>query len=854
VFIYKKPNCSIHIYISAIITMNGRDSSSFSSTRGNNFPDGDEDYDPNDEDDPIDEDEDGTTRTHATHAAHAAGAALPSLLLQHRENERDLIPSNTKKALDPFEHEYKDFLSCGIEGGTPTLDNAYRFLLYHAYRRTRAGRRGMKGCFDPEDYKQVMNEKVVACHPKGVGCDDGGPGMKQPFIMSQGHMKKIRQAVVNVACEMLPVEQSNLFRHCKKILGLINYQSKLRHRHNRANFREKGKGRVHSLKALEISRRVEEHLWHMMRNKAPHDLCVYLRHRFNFLTTCQSLKRNDSMHTVELSDIMLHSWKCEEEPHEYKVITLSNYSKARRDTGRPENMATLRAKDPTRCQHAAMAFYFYVRFEITREYEAFDFTKNESWYDNKLLVAVGNRNKGEKDCLTKAVSGKVYYSLLKGICQPLGVDFQHYEHFGRVYGVAQLEMAGVSVSARKGHGNWETGVMEKNYSSGIEIEACRGAAGFSPTMAGAHYNPRAQITPPDDLISTIWPWIEEKEMLLKQHPEFSERQAALEFIHTLKYLRTVLLQDAAWFYTRGRGNHAFFLLPLFQGPGFLSWASKFDSELSRLEEDTDNDPMHVMVRRVIPQVGNQLQELTVLSKAHRDEHNTHVKSSMDMMASMAQHVSQLLCYQQYQANIQASMNSIQNSFPPFNPMMQYSWPMFACHAWQTSPNLDPRVQPTMSPLERTALPEFPQGGIAAADALSTLMPPKQDKLKRQHCNTLEVMADYLGLSGSVLHGHGGYKALWVVPTTRNRMWYSQLDGSAQKYVRRVCHVGKIIDDAFSQRSHSLEDFCSMLDNNCIISHKKKNRSALHSLRHWLRKIIGLMVYNSILVLSIYLFM
>jgi hypothetical protein len=76
--------------------------------------------------------------------------------------------------------------------------------------------------------------------------------------------------------------------------------------------------------------------------------------------------------------------------------------------------------------------------------------------------------------------------------------------------------------------------------------------------AEAHYNPRAQIMPPDDLISTIWPCIELKEMLLKQHPECLERLAALEIIHAMKYLRIVLLQDAAWFYTRGRGKHAFF--------------------------------------------------------------------------------------------------------------------------------------------------------------------------------------------------------------------------------------------------------------------------------------------------------
>jgi hypothetical protein len=95
-----------------------------------------------------------------------------------------------------------------------------------------------------------------------------------------------------------------------------------------------------------------------------------------------------------------------------------------------------------------------------------------------------------------------------------------------------------------------------------------------------------------------------------------------------------------------------------------------------------------------------------------------------------------------------------------------------------------------------------------------LVPPKQEELRRQHISTKEVMSDYLGLPGSVLHGHGGYKTLWVSTDTRNKMWYSKLDGTAQKYIRRLCAVGKILESTYEIQKIPMDDYCYKIDALC----------------------------------------
>ena len=78
-------------------------------------------------------------------------------------------------------------------------------------------------------------------------------------------------------------------------------------------------------------------------------------------------------------------------------------------------------------------------------------------------------------------------------------------------------------------------------------------AGF-PTKPGAYYLPRAAHTPPTELLSLVWPWIEAWEVRFEarsRQKSYAEGgldeddRAGQGFIKLLKYLRVVLLQDLA---------------------------------------------------------------------------------------------------------------------------------------------------------------------------------------------------------------------------------------------------------------------------------------------------------------------
>ena len=96
--------------------------------------------------------------------------------------------------------------------------------------------------------------------------------------------------------------------------------------------------------------------------------------------------------------------------------------------------------------------------------------------------------------------------------------------------------------------------MHSSYLVGLPRKFVRAMAGF-PQQGGAYFIPRAAHTPPLDLQSQIWPWVEEwEERFRKRNVEGKSwakgginqgDNAAEGFLALLKHLRVVLLQDLA---------------------------------------------------------------------------------------------------------------------------------------------------------------------------------------------------------------------------------------------------------------------------------------------------------------------
>ena len=101
---------------------------------------------------------------------------------------------------------------------------------------------------------------------------------------------------------------------------------------------------------------------------------------------------------------------------------------------------SMRHKQVTKCAVGAFAFYLFFRFHISREMDDGnrpDFTKNEAWYNIKILTD-GTRNN------TKEMGKQTYTDDVREIFRDLKIAASHFGHWGRVSGPVELEFNEVS--------------------------------------------------------------------------------------------------------------------------------------------------------------------------------------------------------------------------------------------------------------------------------------------------------------------------------------------------------------------------------------------------------------------------
>jgi hypothetical protein len=120
-------------------------------------------------------------------------------------------------------------------------------------------------------------------------------------------------------------------------------------------------------------------------------------------------------------------------------------------------------------------------------------------------------------------------------------------------------------------GNWDPKTQDARYSAKMPIPAIRGMAGYDPS--DLHWVPRAQVVPCEALQLQVFPFIETvlEELHSATVRDNHDRSTAVATMRLWKYLRVVVLQDAAAMLAERpeRGGHRLMRLPVFKSQGFL---------------------------------------------------------------------------------------------------------------------------------------------------------------------------------------------------------------------------------------------------------------------------------------------
>ena len=159
--------------------------------------------------------------------------------------------------------------------------------------------------------------------------------------------------------------------------------------------------------------------------------------------------------------------------------------------------------------------------------------------------------------------------------QYAGIASQKKTHIGRPAGAKLAELKGVSEDQIRRAGRWNQEQMIGCYLNSLPREFMRLMAGH-PAHMGCFEIRRAGITPPDELLSMIWPELDAWNGRFGPQLHQINDLAAAGAINLLLYLREVILQDSVALRSMFP-SHPVWDHPVFQYPAYTAFAQKAEA-------------------------------------------------------------------------------------------------------------------------------------------------------------------------------------------------------------------------------------------------------------------------------------
>lgn len=445
----------------------------------------------------------------------------------------------------------------------------------------------------------------------------------------------------------------------------------------------------------------------------------------------------------------------------------------------------IRHREVEMCGIGALGFYLLMRFENTGELEKLDFTDNKEWFDIKLMV---DCKASSLEDLSKSVNDSYYATAIKDVCRRLGLDAKHWIHFGRCMGPVRLEMEELDQQSIKLLGMWGMDCYDDRYSTKMPLKAMRVAAGFEPER-GCHYNPRTQVLPPDLLCKMIFPEVEDLEKQVMEYERLTgatlrtarsgaAKTTAKAFLSLLKFLRVVIIQDAALLMNKRR-KHAVFDLPVFKTPAFIAFQAHIVAAVNAANR---NDPRDATLEAVIPRINQRFETSNQVMAAGFASVNSKQDIVMQELMNMQAMQRPMLAWCQHMGSFQYDPPRLIQPIPfQMNP----------------SPALAPGVEPIAPAV------------AAAPPAASRTVPPAINGYvpAREYDSATTIYNEWNGIG---LHS-GPQGGIIALEDRFKTQWRSHFDVAASKRFSRMKKIVKTANELKTIENASIEIILQVLD-------------------------------------------
>ena len=206
------------------------------------------------------------------------------------------------------------------------------------------------------------------------------------------------------------------------------------------------------------------------------------------------------------------------------------------------------------CPLGAVAFHFFTCWHLDLECQPYLATSQE-WFN--LQFAPVRRGPA------KEITYNSHLEAMKKCLGSLQMSSAAKTHIGRGSGARMAERGGATEGDIRRLGRWNSQALAGCYLTSLPWLALRTMAGFPPETGYFHIK-RAAVDPPQVLQCRLFPWVDS----YSDDWEGWERTLAAQgFIRLLKYLRIIILQDAAVLIDENRHHplfhHEIFVLQSF---------------------------------------------------------------------------------------------------------------------------------------------------------------------------------------------------------------------------------------------------------------------------------------------------
>lgn len=359
---------------------------------------------------------------------------------------------------------------------------------------------------------------------------------------------------------------------------------------DRAQFADKGRDTLLDGYTQEQFEAVCRELWAQGRTSPE----CHLRTLVDVLLGHYMLTRGGDRRSAELSDLFTFEFQGEGPTRCMPLIFTTRESKQNQH-GRLETIGALRHKEPLLCVLGGLAFYLLYRWDLTEEPFP-DFATRPAWYGIRLIKRTGGDRKQQLSYTSQREwAAKAF--------QQVGIHASKTTHIGRPSGAKLAELLGVSEEQIRRAGRWNQDQMVGCYLNALPREFMRTMAGH-PKQAGCFEIRRASATPPDALLSLIWPELDIWKGRFGPHAGQINDLAAAGLTNLLFYLREVILQDSVALRIRFPDN-AVWTHPVFQHPAYEPYARQV---AACLHEGESQNELSVL-RQAMPQLMEYLKAM-----------------------------------------------------------------------------------------------------------------------------------------------------------------------------------------------------------------------------------------------------